>query len=84
MLSITESPKRTEGLDAAAARFGVTVLEWFYLSGPFDFILKVQAPDDESKEAFVMATSRGGNVRAEFARAYAPDAWKEIVNRIPS
>ena len=82
MLSVTESPKRTEGLDENAARFGVQVLEWFYLSGQYDFILKVDAPNEESIEAFVMATSRGGNVRAEFSRAYDPAAWKAIVGRI--
>ena len=83
-MAITGSPQRTEGLDANAAKFGVTVLEWFYLSGPFDFVLKVEAADDESMEAFVMATSRGGNVKAEFARAYTPQAWKAIVSRIPA
>ena len=84
MLTVTDSPARTESLDANAAKFGVTVTEWFYLSGQFDFLLKVEAPDDESIEAFVMATSRGGNVKAEYARAYRPQEWKDIVARIPS
>ena len=84
MLSITDSPRRTESLDANAAKFGVTVVEWFYLSGPFDFVLKVEAADDESIEAFVMATSRGGNVRAQYARAWTPESWKAIVARIPT
>ena len=84
MISITDSPKRTEGLESNAAKFGVSVLEWFYLSGPFDFLLKVEAVDDESMEAFVMATQRGGNVSMQYARAYLPEAWKALVARVPA
>ena len=43
MLAVAGSPKRTEGLNDSAARFGVTVHEWYYLAGEFDFILKVDA-----------------------------------------
>ena len=83
MMTIKDAPRRAEGVVAAAAAFGVEVEEWFYTVGPFDFIMKVTAPDDESVAAFVMAVRASGNVTARSARAYTPQAWASIVARIP-
>lgn len=81
--SIDEAPARSQGVEQAAGGYGVRLLEWFFTpGGEFDFIMKVEAPDDESVEAFVMAVQRTGNVHAAATRAYTPPEWKEIVGRL--
>ena len=64
MMTVKDAPRRAEGVVAAAAKFGVEIEEWFYTVGPYDFIMKVTAPDDESVAAFVMAVRASGNVTA--------------------
>jgi len=82
-MSVNGAPERAKGVVTFAEGFGVQVVEFFYcLSGP-DFIMKVEAPDDESVAAFVLAINRSGNVRAEVTRAFTPDEWGAIVDRIP-
>ena len=84
MMTVTEAPKRAEGVVAAAAAFDVEIVEWFYTTGPFDFIMKVTAPSDEAVAAFVMAVRRSGNVTAQMTKAFTPAEWTAIVERIPS
>ncbi len=84
MMTVTEAPRRSEGVEAAAAAFEVEIVEWFFTTGPFDFIMKVNAPNDEAAAAFVMAVRRSGNVTAQMTRAFTPGEWKDIVGRIPS
>ena len=61
MITVREAPKRSAGVVVLAGKFGVEVKEWFYTVGPFDFIMKVTAPDDEALAAFVMAVRASGN-----------------------
>lgn len=82
MSTVREAPKRSGGVVESGKRMGVTVLEWFFVVGPFDFIMKAEAPDDETIAAFVMAINSGGNVTAKFYRAYTPEAWTQIVGRL--
>ncbi|MDE0653857.1 MAG: GYD domain-containing protein [bacterium] len=81
-MSVGDAPERAKGVVAAAAGYGVDILEWFYTVGPVDFVMKVEAPDDESVAAFVMALRRSGNVKATSLRAYTPDEWGELVARL--
>lgn len=73
MMSVEDAPRRSEGVVDAAAAFGVEVVEFFFTTGPFDFITKVEAPDEESVAAFTTAVRRSGNVTARASRAFTPE-----------
>ena len=82
MMTVSEAPERAKGVVAFAHGLGVEVKEFFYTVGPFDFIMKVEAPDDETIASFLMAIRRTGNVTANSMRAFTPDEWGEIVRRL--
>ena len=82
MLTVTDAPKRSEGLPAAAASYGVKIIEWFFLAEVHDFVMKVEAPDDETIMTFVLSIARGGNVTPRFSRAFSPAEWTEMVGKI--
>ena len=82
MMSVTDAPERAKGVVAFAARLGVKVEEFHYCMAHFDFIMKVSAPDDESVSAFAMAVRRSGNVTAKVTRAFTPEEWADIVDRL--
>lgn len=83
MMSVKGAPKRAEGVVAFAASMNVTILEFYYCMSEFDFIMKVEAPDDESVAAFCMAVRKSGNVTAKVTRAFTPEEWADIVDRVP-
>ena len=82
MLTVDEAPGRSKGVVTAAQKFGVTVLEFFFCMNNFDFIMKVEAPDDESVTAFVMSVRKSGNVTATLTRAFTPEEWGGMVARL--
>jgi uncharacterized protein with GYD domain len=81
-MTVTEAPVRSEAVEAAAAAYGVRVIEWFFTTTPVDFVMKVDADDDTQVLAFVMAVQRSGNVEAQWSRAYTPEEWKAMVGKI--
>ena len=83
MMSCKEAPGRAKKVVEFAAGFDVRVIEFYYCMANFDFIMKVEAPDDEAVCAFAMAVRKTGNVTARVTRAFSPDEWGEIVDRIP-
>jgi uncharacterized protein with GYD domain len=80
--TVRDAPRRSQGVVAAAERMGVRVVEWFYTIGPFDFLMKAEAPDDEAIAAFVMSINAGGNVAAKYYRAFTPAEWTALVGRL--
>lgn len=81
-VSVQSAPERSKGVVASGKKMGVNIIEWFYAIGPFDFIMKAEAPDDETMAAFVIAINFSGNVTAKYYRAYTPEAWTELVGRL--
>jgi len=81
--TVRDAPRRSQGVVAAAERMGVKVVEWFYTIGPFDFLMKAEAPDDETIAAFVISINAGGNVSAKYYRAFTPSEWTALVGRLP-
>lgn len=82
-VELAGAPERAKGVVKFAADMGVEIVEFFYCTSQFDYIMKVNAPDDETVTAFCMAASRTGNVVAKATRAFNPDEWEAIVNRMP-
>ena len=80
---IDGAPERAKGVVKFAADMGVEIIEFFYCTAMFDYIMKVNAPDDETVTAFCMAASRTGNVTAKATRAFNPDEWEAIVKKLP-
>lgn len=83
MMSVKGAPERAKGVVEYAASFQVTILEFFYCLNQFDFIMKVEAPDDEAIAAFAMAVRKSGNVTASVTRAFTPEEWTGLVERLP-
>ena len=82
MLTVDEAPARAQGVLSLAKRYGVTVEEFFYTTGDSDFLMKLQAPDDESVAVFMMSLRRSGNVTVRCLKAYTPETWAAFVGRL--
>ena len=80
--TVRDATRRAQGVVAAAERMGVKVIEWFYTIGPFDFLMKAEAANDETIAAFVISINAGGNVSAKYYRAFTPEEWTALVGRL--
>ena len=78
MSTVRDAPRRSEGVVESGKKMGVDIKEFFYVTGPFDFIMKAEAADDETVAAFVMGINAGGNVTARFAFTVPPIAPRPV------
>jgi uncharacterized protein with GYD domain len=81
--TIDESPKRAEAFTVAAEKMGVSVRKIFWTTGGYDGILSIDAPDDASAAAAILALSRDGNVKTQMLRAFDQSEFQELLDSLP-
>ncbi|CAA9429592.1 MAG: hypothetical protein AVDCRST_MAG64-3387 [uncultured Phycisphaerae bacterium] len=82
MRGIEDSPQRATAFRQAAGRAGVTVREVYWTLGGHDGVLILEAPDDVSVAAALVALGRLGNVRTHALRAFGPDEVQSILAKV--
>lgn len=76
---IAESVNRADGFHSAAAAAGCTVEARFWTLGPYDGVLILSAPDEETAAALVLSLTKAGNVTTCMLRAFEDDEfWKVL------
>lgn len=79
---IKASPNRAEGFKALAAEMGATVKEMYWTQGPFDGLIILEAPDDETAAASMLRLGAFGNVTTQTARAFNASQMQAIIDKL--
>ena len=77
--NIKQSPSR---LDAARKGFeaaGVKMKDFYMVTGHYDMVAVVDAPDDLALAKAVLTLSSQGSVRTETCRAFSESEYRQIV-----
>ena len=77
--SIKDGPKR---LEAAKQRFrdaGAELKAFYLVTGQYDAVSIVEAPNDEVVAKLALGTASLGFVRSQTCRAFAEDDYKRVV-----
>ena len=61
---------------------GVKLKDLYLVTGVYDYVAVVEAPDDESVARAVLSLVSKGNVRTQTVRAFTPDEVERIVGGI--
>ena len=73
---------RAEAAKEMAAAFGGALEQIYWTMGSYDIVAIVEAPDDESASAFVLALGSQGNLRGMTLRAFSADEMKGIIEKV--
>jgi uncharacterized protein with GYD domain len=79
---IKDSPSR---LDVARKNFesaGVKLKEFYMVTGHYDTITIIEAPDDASLAAALLKANSLGSITTETCRAFTEDEYRQIVKRL--
>lgn len=79
---IKASPKRAEAFKSMAEEMGVSVKELLWTQGPFDGLIVLDAPDDETVAELLLRLSGFGNVTTQTAQAFNASQMQTIIDRI--
>jgi uncharacterized protein with GYD domain len=80
---IKESPSR---LDAARKLYegqGAKLREFYLVTGQYDAVVVVDAPDDATVAKVALALGSRGNVRTETMRAFPEQEYRTIIGALP-
>jgi uncharacterized protein with GYD domain len=76
---VKNTVKRSRAAREAFAAMGVNAREWFFTLGPYDVVLTVDAPDDETLTKATLALAVQGNLRTTTMRGFGEKEMEAIV-----
>jgi uncharacterized protein with GYD domain len=80
--TVKETVQRRDRADAQAERHGASIKQVYWTVGPYDLVVILEAPDDESATAMLLELSSAGNLRTTTLRAYDHDQMQGILQRL--
>ena len=81
--NVKQSPSR---LDAARKGFqsaGVTMKDFYMVTGQYDMVAICEAPDDATLATAILAATSQGSIQSETCRAFTEDEYRRIVSSLP-
>ena len=69
-------------LEQLKQKYGTQIEHIYWTVGPYDLITIVEAPDDDSVSAMVLALGSLGNLRTTTLRAYEREEMANIIERL--
>lgn len=61
---------------------GVSFKEIYWTLGAHDIVSVIEAPDDESLAAALLAVARQGNIRTTTMRAFDADEMRSVIGKV--
>ncbi len=81
--NVKQSPSR---LDAARKGFeaaGVRMKEFYMVTGHYDMVAIVDAPDDKALAKAILGSASQGSITSETCRAFSEDEYRQIISGLP-
>ncbi len=83
MKQVKESPARLDMFKQAAESMGCTVKDFYLVTGEFDIIVIVEAPDADTAVKLSLSTGSRGAVRTKTLRVFTEDEYRQIIDGLP-
>ena len=80
--TVRDTVQRRERADAQAERHGARIEQVYWTVGPYDLVVILEAPDDESATALLLELSSAGNLRTTTLRAYDREEMSGVLQRL--
>ena len=80
--SIKESPSRLDAARKAFQAVGVTLKDFYMVTGRYDMVIISEAPDDIALAKATLSVAAHGNVQTETLRAFSEKEYRGIVGSL--
>ena len=80
---IKESPTRLDAAKKAFSSFGAEMKHFFLVTGQYDMVVIVEAPDAAAVAKAILAITSAGSVRSETLRAFTEAEYRDIIAALP-
>lgn len=76
---VKQSPSRLDAARKGFQAFGVTMKQFYMVTGRYDMVVIVDAPDEKAVAKAILATASQGSVMSETCRAFTEEEYREIL-----
>ena len=80
--NIKDTVKRGDAAMAEAEKMGMKIVEELWTMGPYDAVVTLEAPDNETMSAFILKVGSLGNVKNQTLRAFRRNEMEAILAKI--
>jgi uncharacterized protein with GYD domain len=80
--SIKESPARLDAAKKALAADGITLLNFYMVTGSHDIVIISDAPNDEVMAKAMLRTLSQGGITTQTSRAFTEDEYRKIIGSL--
>lgn len=80
--NVKDTIDRMHHYRALCEQHGIKVISYYWTQGRYDNIVVVEAPDEQTMVASILASSRMGNVRSETLRAFNEGEMFTILQKV--
>ena len=80
---VKESTARLDAFKQAAESLGCEVKDFYLVTGDYDMVVVIEAPNGETAVKLSLATGSKGSVRTKTLRAFTEDQYREIIGSLP-
>ena len=80
--SVKESPSRLDAARKAFKAVGVTLKDFYMVTGRYDMVIISEAPDDVALAKATLSVAAHGNVQTETLRAFSEKEYRGIVSSL--
>ncbi len=80
---IKEAPQRVDAAKRLAASVGGEIKEFFFTMGQYDFVVLIEAPNNETMMKTLFMVGRGGAARTETLVALPLEKAAKIIKELP-
>ena len=80
--TVKETAQRAGAFRADCERRGIKVHEFFWTQGRYDLVWSLEAPNEQTMMATMLALGNLGNVRTETLRAFTEQEMGETLRKV--
>jgi uncharacterized protein with GYD domain len=81
--NIKEGPHRLEQAKKTFEAMGAKIKDFYLVTGKYDMIVVVEAPDDETIAKLALIIGSKGTSRTVTLRAFKEDEYRKIIDELP-
>jgi len=80
--NVKESPSRLDAARKAFQAAGVTMKDFYMVTGRYDMVIIFEAPDDTTLAKATLAIASKGSVQTETLRAFTENEYRKILGSL--
>ena len=81
--NVKQSPTRLEAARKGFEAGGVKMKDFYMVTGKYDMVAIVEAPDDISLAKAILGSTSQGAITSQTCRAFTEDEYRQIIRGLP-